>query len=148
MTDPVTIGTLVASVLAMAAPEMVKSAVGEAVKDGYKALKEKLLPWAAREVAALEALPTSKGRQLVVAEIIDGQPTEEQQALRDSAEALIAKLRENAPAIGLEIGRLNALDVQLGNVAVAGGIGARIGEANVESFKVGDISVGERAGKN
>lgn len=145
--DPVTIGSLVASALALAAQEAVKSAVGEAVKDAYKALKEKLSPSAATEVETLEAAPTSKGKQLAVAEIVDARPADEQQILRALAEALIVKLREAAPAIGLDIGRLNALEAQFGNISVASGVGARIGEANVTNFKVGDISVGDRSGK-
>ena len=147
MADPVTIGALVASALAMAAPEVVKSAVGEATKDAYKALKSQLFPSAAGEVDALEAAPASKGKQLAVAEIIDARSAEEQQALRALAEILLTNLKESAPAIGLDIGRLNALEAQLGKITVASGVGARIGEANVESFKVGDISVGGRSGK-
>ena len=42
MSDPVTIGALAASALAMAADAALKGAVGEAVKDGYKVLKEKI----------------------------------------------------------------------------------------------------------
>jgi hypothetical protein len=98
-------------------------------------------------VDALEAAPALKGKQLAVAEIIDTLPNDERRALRAPAEALIASLKESAPAIGLDICRLNALEAQLGNITVASGIGARIGEANVESFKVGDISVGDRSGK-
>jgi hypothetical protein len=147
MADPITIGALVASALAMAAPEVVKTAVGEATKDAYKALKTQLFPSAAAEVDALEAAPDSKGKQLAVAEIIDARSNEEQQTLRVLAEALIANLKETAPAIGLEIGRVSALEAQLGNITVSKGIGARIGEADVESFKVGDISVGDRSGK-
>lgn len=147
MTDPVTIGALVASALATAAPEVVKSAVGEAVKDGYRALKEKLLPWAATEVAALEASPASKGKQLAVAEVIDTRPDDERLALCAVAEILIAKLKESASVVGLDIGQLTALEAQLGNITVVSGVGARIGEANVENFKVGDISVGDRSGK-
>ncbi len=147
MTDPVTIGALVASALATAAPEVVKSAVGEAAKDAYKALKKKLWPSAAAEVTTLEAAPSSKGKQLAVAEIIDARPQDEQQALRALAEALLAKLKESAPAIGLDIGRLTSLEAQLGNITVGSGVGARIAEANVENFKVGDISVGDRSEK-
>jgi flagellar motor component MotA len=44
-------------------------------------------------------------------------------------------LKECAPAIGLDIGRLTALEAQLGNLTVTSGIGARITEANVGTFK-------------
>jgi flagellar motor component MotA len=63
------------------------------------------------------------------------------------AEALVAKLKECAPAIGLDIGSLTALETQLGNLTVTSRIGARITEANVGTFKTGDISVGDPSRK-
>jgi hypothetical protein len=142
-----TVGSLVAGALSMAAEAVLKGAVGEAVKNGYKALKEKVSHWASSEVAALEKTPDSIGRQTVIAEIIDAQSEEDRKSLRVLAEALVAKLKECAPAIGLDIGRLTALEVQLGNITVTSGIGARIKEANVETLKTGDISVGDPPGK-
>ncbi len=87
------------------------------------------------------------GRQTVIAEIIDAQSEDDRKALRVLAEALVANLKECAPAIGLDVGRLTALEVQLGNLSVTNGIGARIAEANVGTFKTGDISAGSRSGK-
>ncbi len=147
MVDPVTVGSLVAGALSMAAGAVLKGTVGEAVKDGYKALKEKVSHWASGEVTALEATPSSIGRQTVIAEIIDAQSEDDRNSLRVLAEALVAKLKECAPAIGLDIGRLTALEVQLGNITVTSGIGARIKEANVETLKTGDILVGDPSGK-
>ena len=147
MVDPVTVGSLVAGALGMAADAALKGAVGEAVKDGYHALKDKVSHWASGDVAALEAVPSSKGRQAVVAEIIDAQSDDDKQALRILAETLVARLKDSAPAIGLDIGRLTALETQLGNITATGGIGVRIGEANVGTFKAGDISVGTRSEK-
>jgi hypothetical protein len=147
MVDPVTVGSLVAGALSMAAEAVLKGAVGEAVKDGYKALKEKVSHWASGEVTALEATPSSIGRQTVIAEIIDAQSEDDRKSLRALAEALVAKLKECAPAIGLDIGRLTALEAQLGNLTVTSGIGARITEANVGTFKTGDISVGDPSRK-
>lgn len=147
MVDAVTVGSLVAGALGMAAEAVVKGAVGEAVKDGYKALKEKVSHWASGEVTALEATPTSIGRQTVIAEIIDAQSAHDQESLRVLAQALLAKLKESAPAIGLDIGRLVALEVQLGTLTVGSGIGARIREANVGTFTTGNISVGIPPGK-
>ncbi|MGC1862599.1 MAG: hypothetical protein WA733_16160 [Methylocystis sp.] len=147
MVDPITVGSLVAGALGMAAEAALKGTVGEAVKDGYKALKEKVSHWGPGEVAALEATPSSNGRQAVVAEIIDAQSEDDRNALRVLAEALVIKLKENAPAIGLDVGRLTALEVELGDIAVTKGIGARIEDARVGTFKTGDISVGDRSGK-
>jgi hypothetical protein len=147
MLDPVTVGSLVAGALGMAADAALKGAVGEAVKDGYQALKEKVSHWASGEVAALEAAPSSKGRQAVVAEIIDTQSADDKQGLRSLAETLVARLKDSAPAIGLDIGRLKALETQLGNITVTGGIGVRIEDARVRTFKTGDISVDDRSEK-
>lgn len=150
MVDPVTavtVGSLVAGALSMTAEAVLKGAVGEAVKDGYKALKERVSHWASGEVTALEATPSSIGRQTVIAEIIDAQLEEDRKSLRALAEALVAQLKECVPAIGLDIGCLTALEAQLGNLTVTSGIGARITEANVGSFKTGDILVGDPSRK-
>jgi hypothetical protein len=151
MVDPVTVGSLVAGALGMAADALkraVKDAAGEAIMEGYHALKDKVSHWASGDdVAALEAAPSSKARQAVVAEIIDAQSDDDKEALRILAETLIAKLTDSAPTIGLDIGRLTDLETQLGNITATGGIGARIGEAKGGTIKVGDISVGNRSEK-
>jgi hypothetical protein len=147
MVDPGTVGPLVAEALSMAAAAVLTSAVGEAVKDGYKALKEKVSHFAAGEVVALEKTPTSKGQQVVIAEIIDAQPAEERNSLRPLAEALIASMKENAPAIGMDIGRLTALEADFAHLNVSNGIGVRIGEAKVGIFKAPNMSVGKSSGK-
>jgi hypothetical protein len=65
MSDPVTIGVLVASALAMAAEAVVKTGVGEVVKDAYHALKAKIAAWCGSDVEALADEPTSKGDNLL-----------------------------------------------------------------------------------
>jgi len=147
MTDPVTIGAVVASALAMAAEALLKGAVGEAVKDAYKKLKEKVTAWAGSDVEELAKEPGSEGRRLIIADKVNKQSPDDQSAVRALAETLIARLKQSAPAIGLDIGRLTALEVQLGNITVTRGTGARIEEARVGTFKTGDISVGDRSGK-
>lgn len=150
MADPVslTVGGFVAYVLGLAGEAVVKSAVGEAVKDGYQALKARVAVWAAGDVAALEKTPTSEARKAIVAEIVDALGADDQQALRELAQALADRLKAEAPAIGLDVGLLEAKEAQLGNITVTRGIGARIQEVNVEeTFRTGDISVGPSAGK-
>ena len=97
MVDPVTVGSLVAGALIMAAEALVKGAVGAAVKDGYKALKEKVSHWASSDVAELEKTPDSTNRQAVIAEIIDAQSEDDRNSLRDLAEALVVKAEKSAP---------------------------------------------------
>ena len=50
MVDAATIGALVSAVLGMASEAALKGAVGEAVKDAYKALKAKLSARSAGEI--------------------------------------------------------------------------------------------------
>ena len=132
----------------MAGEAALKGTVSEAVKDAYKALKERVAHWAGGDVEALEKSPTSAGRQAVVAEAINDQSTEEQAFLRSLADRLIAALKQHAP-VGLDIGRLEALEVRLGSISVTEGTGARFREADVKgTFKTGPISVGPPAEKS
>jgi hypothetical protein len=149
MADPLTVGVVVVGALRLAAEAVVKTAVGEAVKDAYAALKSKLSAWAASDVAALEQQPGSTARQAVIGEIVDGLPPAEQDALRKLAQALAAELEKRAPnIIGLDVGRLKTLQAELGNITVTDGTGVRIKEAEIgDTFKVGDISVGSSPGK-
>ena len=57
--EPITIGAVVASALAMAGEAALKGVVGATVKDAYKALKEKVAGWASSDVEALEKTPAS-----------------------------------------------------------------------------------------
>jgi hypothetical protein len=63
---------------------------------------------------------------------------------------LIAALRHAAVGkVGLDVGRLEALEVQLGAITVTEGTGVSIDEARVhETFKTGDITVGGKPGKS
>ncbi len=143
MPDPVTIGALAALAISTAVGQLVKTGVGEGVKDAYKALKEKVSHWALGEVAALEEAPASKGKQLAVAEIIDEQSEDDKWAVRALTETLLARLKESAPAIGLDISRVTDLETQLGNITVIGGIGVRLQDAHGGNLTTGDISVGD-----
>jgi hypothetical protein len=148
MADPITIGALTASVLAIGAEAALKGAVGEAVKDAYKALKEKVAGWAGADVEALENAPTSTARQAVVAEEIDRQPFENQATLRVLVDALIVALKdcERYSPIGVDRGRLEAARIQLGEISVSEGIGFRAHEVKtLGSFEAGPIRVGQPA---
>lgn len=148
MPDPITIGALVAWALSVGGETIVKSTVSEAVKDAYKALKAKVSVWAAGDVEGLEKTPNSHTRKAVIAETIDGLSSEDQESLRNLGQALAGELKKQAPTIGLDVGRLDALEMQLGNITVTQGIGVRIQEARIAgTFKTGDISVGPLPGK-
>src|SRR5262245_31690155 len=131
MADPVTIGTLVAGALGMAGEAIFKGAVGEAAKDAYKALKAKVSAWAAGDVTELTTPPQSDTRKAVMARAVHQLPAADQESLRQLAHALARNLKADPPAIGLDIGRLRALEAQLGNSTVTRGIGSRIRDADV-----------------
>ena len=57
MADPITTGVLAATALSMAAEAMLKGAVGEAAKDAYKSLKNKVAGWTGNDVEAREKNP-------------------------------------------------------------------------------------------
>ena len=142
LTDPVTIGALAASALSMAAGEVLKGAVGEAVKDAYASLKRGIGRWAGNDVEALEKAPASAGRQQIIAEVVDQQSDDDKTATRELAERLITALRAEG-SVGLDVGQLDALAVKLGNISVSGGVGVRIREARVQgTFETGDITAG------
>jgi hypothetical protein len=138
----------------MASEETVKGIVGEAVKDAYKKLKDKIAHWAGTDVDALEKAPGSAARQSIVAEAIDGQPSEEQILVKALAAELLAalkseaKMSEGGGPVGLYVDKLEALEVQLDAITVTEGKGVRFGEVKTTgSFTVGPINVGSLPGK-
>jgi hypothetical protein len=150
MTDPVTIGTLAASALAMAGDETVKSFVGEAVKDAYKKLKDKIAHWAGADVDALEKAPASTARRGVVAEAVDGQSPEEQASVKALTDALVAALKSEAGKsgpVGIDAGKLEDLEAHLGKVTATQGTGVRISEARGGRLDIDEINVGPSPGK-
>ena len=147
MPDPVTVGTLAVGALSMTAEALLKGAVGEAVKDAYKALKAKVSHCASGDLVELEKAPSSRARQAVIAEIIDAQSQADRESVRLLVETLVTNLKAGAGPIGLDIGRLTALDVELGDVTVTSGIGARIESATIRNLKTGGISVGDHSEK-
>jgi hypothetical protein len=152
MTDPVTIGMLAASALTMASDEAFKGFAGEAVKDAYKALKEKISNWAGADVEALEKAPASTARQSVVAEAVDDQPADEQASVKSLVDALVAALKSEAGKsggpIGLDVGKIEALQVKLAAITVTEGTGARFKEVKTTgTFEAGPINVGNSPGK-
>ena len=146
MSDPVTIGFLAASALAMAAEAVVKAGVGEVVKDAYNALKSKVAVWCGGDVEALANEPTSKGRQLTVAEKIDRQSPEEQTEIKTLTLALNEALRKAAEAgpIGIEADKIDAAQIALKATEIKSGIGIKVGEARTSgTFEATVSKVGE-----
>jgi hypothetical protein len=148
MSDPVTIGALAASMLAMGAEAVFKSSVGEVVKDAYKALKDKVATWTRSDIEAMEKTPTSPSRQVVIAEQIDKQSPDDRTDVKKLTIALTEALRNAAQdrPIGIDIGVLEAARVQLAGINVTEGVGFRADEVKTPGeFSAGPITVGKTA---
>lgn len=150
MSDPITLGSLVAWVLAMAGEAAVKGAVGEAAKNAYQALKEKIRPWAGGRIEALEKAPASAAEQAILAKEVDQRSVTDKEDIQTLATKLIEALenQERSGPIGLDLGTLKAVRVQLGAITVTEGIGARINKVDTPGgFTTGPITVGNLPGK-
>ncbi|MEA2840867.1 MAG: hypothetical protein QOF41_2197 [Methylobacteriaceae bacterium] len=146
MSDPVTIGGLAALALSMGAQAALKGVVGEAAKTAYNTLKAKVSAWAGSDVQALEKTPGSKARQDVVAEAIDQQPPDDQQGVRELAKVLLDQLErvQSSTPVGIDIGKLKAARVKLGEIDVSKGIGVRMGEVETAGdFETSKVTVGQ-----
>jgi hypothetical protein len=136
-----TIGALGALALGIAAEAVLKGAVGEAVKDAYKALKTKVAVWASTDVEALVSDPDSTDRQSTIAESVDRQPEDVQAEVAVLTAKLIAALKSDGN-VGLDISDLRATEVSLGNIDVTQGTGARFKNTTVRgNFRTGNIKV-------
>jgi hypothetical protein len=142
------IGILVADILAMGVETAFKGTINEAVKDAYRALKEKIAGKSPAEVASLEHMPSSRSRREVIAEIVDAEPANDQEDLRILAYNLAQRLKEFADPIGLDVRSLEAAELKLGNINVSEGLGARIVDTKISgSVRIEDISIGRSLGK-
>jgi hypothetical protein len=121
MADPITVGALVALALSSTAGEVFKSTVSEVVKDAYKALREKILPVAGHDIAALEKTPTSKARQEIIAELVDGLPADQREPIRALANQLIkASIKEPATS-DIVLTGLHARGINVGGIVTTEG---------------------------
>jgi hypothetical protein len=150
MSDPVTIGGMVSLVLSIASEAALKGAVGEAAKDAYKALKQKIVHWAAGDVEALERNPNSAARRAVIAESIDELPDDEKISVKILATELAEAMKKSAAQapIGIDVGALEAARITLEGINVHEGIGIRAQTIKTPSeFELKDLNVGDAAGK-
>lgn len=150
MVEPViTIGVLAAAALSAGAEALGKEAVGTVVKEAYGALKELIAAWAGNDAETLEAEANAGDdtglREQLVARAIDKRPTDDLTKVKAGAEKLLAALKESGQggqSVGIDIGRLEALEVDLGKVSVTGGTGFRAEEVKTKGpFRAEGIEV-------
>jgi hypothetical protein len=146
MEDIATIGTLAAAILATATDEIVKGVAAEAVKDGYKALKNKLLGITESDTNALAANPNSKARQAVVAEIVDEQSDDVKSEVFQLMNMLVEAIEVTryASPIGIDVAHIKSFKLQIAEIDVDKGTGIRADTIVTENdFNVGKIKVGK-----
>jgi hypothetical protein len=80
------------TVTALAATLIQKDSLNASAKDGYRALKQKIAAWAAREFEALEKDPTSSVHRAALADVIDARTPEDTEVAKVLAERLISTL--------------------------------------------------------
>lgn len=142
MADPVTVGAFVVSVLTMAGEATLKGVVGEATKDAYKALKTQVGKWASGDVDKLGEAPTA-GRELVVAEAIDGQSEADRASVEQLARMVLDSLKQShSKAVGIDVDQLRSRLVDLSGLEVANGIGVRARVVEAEEFVARSMKVG------
>jgi len=113
MIDPATIGSLIASILAIAGKEALKGTIGKAAKDAYKVLKWAVAQWAAApDIEALEKAPMSPRPRTAVAKAIDSHPASDKAAVSALAQRLVAELKLEGN-VTLEVRRLEVLGDEL-----------------------------------
>jgi hypothetical protein len=116
MTDPITVGALVAGALGAGAAKAGKAVLGQAAKDAYERLKAAAPAALGAAVGRLEKKPDSDDLAAVVAEDVDAQPADVQAELRALAEALRAALDAE--------GRAGTVDNRVTVIAAHGGMAA------------------------
>jgi hypothetical protein len=146
MTDPVTVGTIAASVFAMASEALVKGAVGEAVKDAYAMLKANVVEWAADDAEALANAPRSPGRKAVLAEAIDERSGADRAAITQLVRVLADEL-ERAPPTGMVLRDLEDVQTRIKALVVESGTGVVVKKQRGGTIDVGEVRVGRSPGK-
>ena len=147
-----TIGAVAVAALSEGAKIVAKKAlegvVGEAAKNAYKALKDRIAQWSESDVAALEKSPDSSKRQELLVEEIDKQSPHDLAEVKMLADALIDQLQKQPPAVGVDIGRLEAIRVRLGEITVTEGVGFRAADVLTPGeFSLDKLTVGKTPGK-
>ena len=143
--DPLTV---IVSALALGAAAGLKGTAEQAVKDGYRTLKDLVTSkFSEVDLTQLEKAPESPARRAVVAEELDAAGALGDNQICQEAEALLRKIQKLAPqtaeAIGVDLGKIRTGTLTIKDV-VASGTGVKAKEIEV----IGDMTLEEiRAGQ-
>ena len=144
----VTVGTMAVEALSLAAETVLKGAASELIKDSYKALKAKLVPWVGNDLAILEKASDPQKVKTRIAKETDKQSSQDLAEVRDLARVLIGQL-EMKPPVGVDIDRVKAIRAELDGINVTEGIGFRAQEVETSGdFVVRNVTVGRPKGKS
>ncbi|MGH6869296.1 MAG: hypothetical protein ACREDA_10615, partial [Methylocella sp.] len=117
--------TIVAAALAFAGGEAAKAAIGEGVKDVYRAVKDFLArKYPAVDLAPVEQAPQSKARQAVLVEDLTNSEAAADPEFSPLAKRLVdavaAELRKAGPQTGVELDDFEAASLRIADVVASG----------------------------
>ena len=152
MAEPITVGAMIATAISAGAAALAKGALGAAGKDAYQVLKDAVARWTGNgeQLAKIESDPASH-HKTALAESVATQPLQVQRELAALAATLVKTLRreeEQSGPIGVDIGELEAMNVELDRLQITSGTGFRADRVTTtETFHIGEIDVGTDSGK-
>jgi hypothetical protein len=140
MSDPVTIGSLVVSLIVKVAESGFGEIAKGAAKDTYEKLKQKISQWTGPKIDILEAAPDSEKTRREIIAVIDGQDESDLQNVKILAQKLIEEIKNSSTAIGLDFSDLRNVEVSLEDVSAKGGaVGGRITNMEGGSIKAKNV---------
>jgi hypothetical protein len=109
----------------------------EAIRDAYSHLRERVAAFAPHEIIGLESGPNSSARRAVIAEIVDDQPSADQEVIRELTASLVAAINDRPIGIdAVDVETLNAMRKDLaGNVVDKVAAALNFGDVATGFFK-------------
>jgi hypothetical protein len=128
--------TVIAAALAFAGGEAAKAAIGEGVKDAYRAVKDFLTrKYPQVDLAPVEKVPQSAGQQMVlVANLTSseaGADPEFSPLAKRLVDAVAAEMRKGGPQTGVQLDDFEAASLRIDDV-IASGTGVLIKKGRIE----------------
>jgi hypothetical protein len=128
--------TVIATALAFAGGEAAKAAIGEGVKDAYRAVKEFLShKYPQVDLTPVEKDPESKGQQMVLVEKLTSSEAAADPDFSPLAKRLVdevaAEMRKTGPPTGVQLDDFESASLRIDDV-IASGTGVLIKKGRIE----------------